>query len=439
LSPHEIQDPEPKIDQDACDYAILPQCNVGHDLLNRIYQSLSDLNILRERIEPSTDGGCIALAAINYNIDITRSSNPILEYKALKKCGRIDYKPVDPWMIYWYNRNTLLFDLTFTFNPLFSVHYYNQACLRIMVQNEGYSQREISQGDPYELLQLAHVSETFYQGEMPNIKSNETPIDLDTVDDVPYGQLLSYGQMASHLNIISVSELINLFTNNQNFSTPFEPDTVFSPVSINKLKLILQNPYGPNPTKQMTYDTIQLRTRLLNIITDIEVLSRNTDAPTRSLLLSYQSSDSSTKHLISTLLTNLLHLGMYMRGWSGSGEYPVSSAEVTSPRETEVSINVTRAIATYESVKSTLGSIGTQINNLPLLIYKDNEYQVSTEHSNGFTIGDRINIVKQGDQTNNIASCIRLSSNWICASAHKYIIAIGHPPPFDIFYLRHIS
>jgi len=441
LSPYEIQDPEPsKMDiMESIDYNVVPKVNTTHEHLGVLHQSLNDIRSLQQKIESTTDSGCIALAAINYNIDISKSSNPMREYKLLHIAGRNDYKPADPWMQYWYQRNPALFDLSVTFNPIFPLGFYDNNRIIEMVQNEGYSSSEIANENPYELLQVAYVAETFYQGELPNMKSKQTPIAADDIDEVPYGELLCYGQLDSQLRPISITELTELFNINQNFSSPFSSDAIFSTIAINKLKLIIQNPSGPIPSVRLSPKTIRARMELANAIAAVELLSRNCDEPTRQFAFYYRNSDPDTKHTISIALTHLLNIGMYMRGWSGKGNYPVIKAPVPPEKELEVATNVTNAIAEYESTCRSLGQLGVQLNTLPLVTYKDGQYQISNDSAHGLTIKDRINIVKEGDKSNNINSCIRLSSNWICASAHKYITALGLPAPFDIFKLRHIS
>lgn len=439
LSPYEIQDPGPIIIDDCINFQEIPKINAGYDLMVRLHESLSDIKTLRGRLDPYTDAGAIALSALNFNIDISKTVSPTREYKNLRICGRNDYRPVDSWMNYWYNRNPIMFDLTVTFNPLFPVEFYETNRLTSMVHNEGYTSAEISEGSPYELLQLAYVSETFYQGEMPNLKSMETPIELDDIKSVPNGELLCYGNPESPLRIISMYELIQLFDINQNFSTPFGSESVFPQTAINKLKLIAQSPSGPNPSIRLTHDSLKIRQRLVESIEAVELILSDNDVPSRQLVSTYRNSNPDIKQAIVTTLTNLLHLGMYMRGWCGSGDYPIHRADVPTSRDLEVAINVTESIVKYEASCRSLGKIGNQINNLPLVIYKDSEYQVSTEQHDGITISERIEIIKGGDTISNISSCIRLSSNWICSSAHRYITIIGQPSPFDVFYLRHIS
>lgn len=440
MAQYEIKDPQEEVDVVAVDANIIPEAHCSHEMLGRLYAALNDVKTLREKMDPGTDNGAIALAALNYGIDISKSTNPLAEYKILKLAGRTDYRPVDAWMQHWYNINPGLFDLAVMFNPVFPVDYYSASVLHKMAKTEGFTTGEIRQAQAHELMQLAYVSETFYLGPMPNMKQNTTAIDLDDVDDIEYGQLLCYGSLAQPLQPVSVSELIALFQANQNFTNPFQDDSVFSNTAINKLKLLLQSPDGPCPTRSLSVETIQIRGQLLESIAIVEITLVNHDGPTRDLLFAYRISSADTKAAIVKAFTQLLHAGMYMRGWRGPpADYPITKTEVPPDMEPIVALNVTQALADFESKCRALGKIGSQISELPLVRYRDHQYQISKNKCDGLTLTDRIAIIKQGDTTSNISSCIRLSSNWICASAHKYLTALGQPIPFDIFTLRYIS
>ena len=306
-----------------------------------------------------------------------------------------------------------------------------------LVTNEGVSDVEIRNDDHYELLQLSYLSENFYLGEFPNIEPNSTPIDLDKPSDIPYGELLCYGQFNNKLRPVSINELSSLFTANQNFSSPFDSSKIFSKQAINKLKIISNSSYGPNSIK-LSDNTINNRINLLTIINNIEYILHISDNPTKMLSQFYINTSLTNKQIIQQLLTKLLHLGMYMRGWSGTGEYPLNKTTTPPSKDLEVSLNVTQSISDYESLINCSGDIGFTINNLPLVLYKDNQYILSKDISDGLTIINRISIVKLGDKTSNMASCIRLTSNWICSSAHKYLYTIGINS-FDIKNLRYIS
>lgn len=441
LSHHEIQDPDPPVVATSVQFDVIPQTEANPEILSRIYQGLNDVANLRQRIDPTTQPGAIALAALNYSIDLSKTTDPSREYRALKVSGRNEYRPLDPWMNYWYQKNPVIFDLAETFNPLFPTEFYSERRLTAMTRTEGYTSAEIEDEHPYELLQIAYVSETFYQGELPNMRIRETPIDLDDVDEVPYGQLLCFGEFSGEVRPITFKELTEAFNQNKNFSEPFHDrrDSVFTQTAINKLKLIALSQIGPNPAVRLSIETIEVRAELLAAIQGIEILMRNNDAASRALALAYKQANAETKETIRDALRNLLHAGMYMRGWEGTGDYPILKAPVPPEKMPQIALNVTDELRTFTINCLGLGNIGEQIMDLPLVLYKDGEYQIATDEREGLTIGARLHLVREGEDITNINSCIRLSSNWFCSSAHKYIMCIGLDAPFDIFSLRHIS
>lgn len=435
VSPIPIHDPNPEVSALQCDYNTTPEYAISHSTLGLLYESLNNVVVLRNNTDPSTPRGAIGLAALNYYIDISRSSNPIVEYNIIKRTGRDRYTPFDSWMKYWYAKNSSMFDLTVTFVPNFPREYYPN--LDELVNEEGFTTLEIATQDPYELMQLAHISNTFHTGPLPNMLSHETLV--DHVDDIPYGELLCYGNAETGFKPISIGDLETLFKTNMNFTNPFDITSTFSATAINKLKRHIVSLRRPHRTPNLSQETILLMNRLHDAITQVEAFTQLTDEASKALALRYRDASADIKEMIRGTLNNLLRMGMYMRGWNGSGPYPIENTIVTPERIAEVDMNVSSAIETYERSNADLMRIGHNISALPLVRYRNEVYQASTDRSQGLTVGDRIDIVKSGESTQNIASCIRMSSNWLCASAHKYISAVGLPPPFDIRNLRTIS
>jgi len=103
-----------------------------------------------------------------------------------------------------------------------------------------------------------------------------------------------------------------------------------------------------------------------------------------------------------------------------------------------VDIKVTSSIQRFETLCSNLNHIGILIRNLPLLRYQG-VFNPSRSERDGLTIDDRLRIVKEGNNTGNMASCIRMTSNWLAASAYRYWVLIGEPAPFTVEELREIS
>lgn len=433
LSPYQIRDPAPR-EIESVDISVMPPVNVQHDMLVQISASLNDVKILQQKITPTTNNGAVGLAAINYGMDLSMVQDPVTEYYNLNSGGRAAYIPADPWIKHWIRANPNMFDLTITFNPVFPESYYSARRLSAMVQYEGFSQVEIASATSYQLMQLAYVSETFYVGPLPNMSDIDTPISYVPIQEIPPGELLCYGSRESSLRPVSVEELIELFQANNNFTDPFNSGAIFSSNAITKLKNIMSESSGLSP------NTMRLRMDLVNLINHIQHVNSTTDGATRDLMQVYHSVNYDTKEAILNAFTKLLHAGFYMRGWMGPGHpYPIEKALVPASMDGVVNINSTNSIVAYETALRNLGAIGRQINNLPLVRFRGGQYQKSTDREKGLTIGERIHIIKQGDTTSNIQSCIRLSSNWLCASAHNYLVVLGQPAPFDIFYLRDIA
>jgi hypothetical protein len=58
----------------------------------------------------------------------------------------------------------------------------------------------------------------------------------------------------------------------------------------------------------------------------------------------------------------------------------------------------------------------------------------------GLTIEDRIGIISEGDISQNVFSCLRMSSNMIVATAYYFLVAVfQEDPPFPIHELDLIS
>ena len=417
------------------DYNNLPNQLITYEELVKLESRISKAEELRLMIEPKTNEGAILLSAMNNYLDISKSKYPIKEYIELQN-NDLNYQPVDNWLKYWYGKNRDLFDLRKTFNPLFPRRIYNQVLLLNLANSYGYNNKDKNYTNHYEFLQLAHISENFYQGLLPLTKKGATVIDLDELSEIPYGQLLSYGQIDVSLYPITISELIDLFYSNQNFTSPFGSEKVFTRTSIKKLKGILSSPHGSDYRVKIDNETFLLRKKLFDLITEIELTN---DDASKMLVSTYKNGNYSTRKHIENLLNILLVLGMNMRGWMGKGDYPIREAPVPYDREIEVALLVTQSIAKYKNECNKNKHIGDMINKLPLVKYKDEEYLVSKNKDDGFTIGERVEIVIKGKDNPTIYSCIRMSSNFICSSVHKYSLILGLPSPFDIFKLRHIS
>lgn len=400
--------------EDNRDLDVYPTKNETTESLKFNFIKLNSLSFLQSKIQPQTNENAVSLAAVIFKTDISHAANPISEYKSLKN-GTF---PEDKWIKYWYSKNSLLFDLTKTFNPLFSVEYYSIETLKTLIRNEGIEQYEGY--DLYELLCSHYLLNTFFDGEQPNLKTRKLMISYEDVDEVPSNELICYGTIIGQMQPTSITELKEAFQCKEHFVNYLDNDNqFFSKENINKLKLILKS---------------KNEKELYNIILFIEKLENEKDKQLRKFLILYNKS--SNKDQILKCLNSLLEIGMYMRGWKINYEdYPVKESIVPIDKENELFLKVSESIIKFREECENL----KEICKLPLLIFKNDRYITSSSKDEGYTINDRLSLVSKGEETKNINSCLRLSSNWFCCTAHKYITYLTNEEPFIIKDLRMIS
>lgn len=163
----------------------------------------------------------------------------------------------------------------------------------------------------------------------------------------------------------------------------------------------------------------------------------------------YTNANSETKELIEKSLRSLLEAGMCMRGWKVSTSedfYPIKSADTVTPvgKQHLVDNECNNALHIYkESLDKCSKKLQNKLKNLPLVcvqITNDKcDFKKSIHENDGVSVWDRYNIVLEGNKTNNMSSCIRMSSNWFVSSAYYYMVAIGLDKPFNIADLSKIS
>jgi hypothetical protein len=194
----------------------------------------------------------------------------------------------------------------------------------------------------------------------------------------------------------------------------------------------------------------RLYQNLYNIIELIEEKMLVLNESAQNLKIKYESSNISDKKLIEISLIKLLEVGMSMRGWNVVTKkefYPVKSVDTIIPplSQDKVSDQVNGSIVDFENSLTKMSfQNANSIKNLKLVLYQVSSddklsFKESTDIDEGFTIFDRIKIVKEGEKSNNTCSCIRLSSNWLCSSAYYYMVALNFPIPFNIRELSKIS
>jgi hypothetical protein len=115
--------------------------------------------------------------------------------------------------------------------------------------------------------------------------------------------------------------------------------------------------------------------------------------------------------------TELLHIGFKMRGWKGEGEYPLKSKDTGGEVE-------------YDKLQDEIIKFNNDelsLRDLPIFMYQGGEFKMSIKSKYGYSIHDRITIILENSDDN---ACIRLSSNWLLATAWYYMDRYFNERPF---------
>lgn len=150
--------------------------------------------------------------------------------------------------------------------------------------------------------------------------------------------------------------------------------------------------------------------------------------------------DETVKDLVRKALHEVMRIGMYCRGWKGGKrEYVVAEP----PKEKQVNLismakKLMKSIKIMDKIEEKLED-GSKVRNLPLFIHNGQTFEKSTDMFEGLTIGERVDILKEGEGTTKMSSCVRMTSNWLISSSYYYLLHMGEQPQFSIDFLTHTS
>jgi hypothetical protein len=415
----------------------LPNIEVehGYEQLQRIGEELTNSkkrHLLLRRIAPMTNLEAIALGAIAHGIDLSHFQNPIDEYKHY--VWQPDtYLPIDSNYSKAYRDNPALLYLSSNFNPSLPKELYEEQVLKMLAIAEGYSEQDCRDESPYVLLQTACLTNTFYHGKQAFIENTDTPIIYQTVSTSQNNSIVCFGVRAAPMTAFTLFELATFFESRRCFENPLAEDhSPFSSISIKKLKGIV--------TTAMVGDDAEIardKSFLFKQLNAIEVLVAEYKELFLKLLDHYDKSTEEVRIRIKGVIIKLMHLAMYMRGWTGIGPLPI---EEGIPGEYgDIAIRTTDQILIFERMIQDLGVIGETIMNLPLLRYIAGDYVHSTSITEGKTIGERLAVVKKGDDDNNVNGCIRMSSNWFAITSLRVMGMFKMELPFLPQNLRSLT
>ena len=373
----------------------------------------------------------IVIARLYYNIDISISNDPLKEIELLKNNkyipeGIIKKRILDPHDSPYFNKS---------FNPNLPRNFYTFNQLKYLSFNQGFYNisSDINYDKIYSQLQNNSLIKTFYHGKTPFYINKSTYITLEKVKNIENKDCVSFGVWMKKKHIFLYKELLDTFKFYMCFRNPSENKiSFFSNSSIRKLEHIcLYKGFKNN-------DDINnnIKIELLNIITKIKKSFKNLTKEQILLKNTYKLLNDKNKEKVKKAFNSLFYLSMYMRSWDGKSDFPISSTSNSIVKnQNKIDLNITREINKFEKLAKDLLSLEIEILKLPIYQYDDGFFIKSNDIESGFTIEDRLKIVKEGKS---IFSCVRMSSNWFASTYYKYMEILELEKLFDINKLKRI-
>lgn len=382
--------------------------------------------------------------ACNYLLDVSTAESPLTEYyRYLNHDGMaIDYCPASDKLLRRMEPQQKYIDgiaMSHVFNPYLDMALYSTQSLRGLATYYGLDSR-LHHSALYHTLQEATLLDTFHPGiiDLNNRDGQtETPIILEEIDDLEPWEAVSYGNRVDGYQVITYSELDGMFNREGYFRMVTDDKDcleTYTSEQINHLRIISsRNLYDLEPE-----DNILIRHNLVQTIDRIMISNRNMTPAEIRMLNHYRHSDQN-REVVHLIMDAFLDLTMKMRGWNGRGPYPI--ARIPACDQIKVYMNVNSSFARYDKHCEEHPEVCQLFESLPLYRYNKNQdiYIISNLLDDGFTIGDRLEIVRQGETTTNINSCIRMTSNWFLATYSHLCIMLDRMGGFDLRQMREIA
>jgi hypothetical protein len=403
----------------------------NHSLIKHLTEETHQVsydNIVHPLVKNNYEAICHAIT--NWKIDISLSEYPMIDYYA--NYGKSQFRPFTFSLVNICKVNPFRLKFGTYFNRELPLKYYNVEILRKFYVIEGVDH------NPQTLIERS-IYNTFHHLLQPEVKETETSFLKDSIDEVSPVELISYGVMScsyseyttNTMKIYTLEELAAMFKAQKNFVDSISGE-LFNSDAIIKLSNICIGLSGNN---KISAETKRKALDLKNAIEMVNIRQRGLNDRIKQWVERVEQSKSGNS-VIETL-TALLEAGMYLRAWRGPPHpYPILKSEVDNQQRVER--DSTLALIKFNELNNSLAD-GLKVDSLPLTKYFKGHFVESDSKYEGYTINDRIEIINKGDNVREMSSCIRLSSNFIIASAYRYLQILGHQPSFSINTMIDVS
>lgn len=416
-----------------------PMVYIDNEKLIQYYKRFTDINYLVLTVQPRNHFEAIVLAAMIYNINVTESRFPLLEFEELNEIKNIDlYVPVDSIFRKKYLYNKSWYMINHHWCPELSF-IYSKKDLLSFCSEEGYSSDDFRNFDPNNLLHMSRISTNIYSGKnVYNIEQDFTPIHMHALAELNNTNCLTLGIVSEQtsLKTFSIDEICDTLINYKNYVNPNNSKERFSEKVIKKLHHIANNLGNID---------------LLKAISVVEKWKQYSNEFSESLRELYKEN---SKNVI-IFLQKVLECGMYMRGWKVVNDnetncpYPLSEDQ-TKLMNSDLQFKIEEKV--FEAINSLKEYLDSEeidekerklFKTLPLMKFSHEGetkiFVLTPDPEDGTSILHRLEIVLDGNKYKNMKSCIRLSSNILLSSVYFYMCSLSLSEPFNIFEMENIT
>lgn len=368
-----------------------------------------------------TNEEALVYAAKTYFIDFSESTNPSRE---LIEFAKGTYKPyTQDKFSENYKKNPLFYRMD-VFWKRHLASLYTERILYSLLDNECVKRSEIS--DPKQFLYEITLTKNFYPGVIPNASYTDTFVYKTPFDELNTKHVISYGILDTFdLVALTPEEIISFLKTHREFRDFKNEGEVLSERNVKKLVELCKN--FPQEESFVT---------LLKTIKETKEVGNVMNSKIKEFIMYVNKCDTSIKNKIDELFDKLFLLSMYMRGWNGESEYPLSERDCENYTERydviEENVN-TNLRDVMERINALPDTSKMLIKSLPLIKLSDKDKSLyrSTNTDEGLTFFERLNILAD-NKSQNIYACLRLSSNHIAATAQHYNVLLNSKQYIDL-------
>jgi hypothetical protein len=373
---------------------------------------------------PQTREAAIALAAERFALDLGWLDDPVIAYVELMANG------MSGAVTALKNRNSRLCELGHVFNPVLR-KAYPKDMIRTFLRELGLPSTARK-----EELAAAVESVTFWPGWYPSIGNpgGQTTVTMEPIASIPSQELICFGKVRERLTAFTYEELADFL--HQQDTPCMMADGKTPPLSraqIRRLALLTRAQEGQAENSAGGVPALKRRVSLeLNRLSD---RLTSADAVVAAMVAAFTGKCAKA---VAAALRRLFILAMVMRGWDKKPQTPLPLVNAATAEENDPVVDI-RTWREIEKLEQLSRHTGFDFLALPMVRNLTGSYERYTAADGGVTLRERLAIVKQGETTSNVHSCIHITSNLFAWSALFYMGKLGIKQPIAVGELQSVA